>query len=230
MQIRYINISMALLVLLCACSDKYGSLVRLAPTPRLSFDRDTIVLREKDSLYAARVLNPFVRVFAVPSPPQMHVQYEDASGRVHFRYRGVFMEAGQPIIVAGDSTLLFCACDSAGIYAVDFYLTDHLGKTDMRQLIIHCLENQRPKADLQTLFTDSSLAESWAYRFDASGSVKQHGFISTYYFSVNGLPIYSPSPVLGYTFHLRGEHAVSLFVQDDLGFHSDTITKKIWIP
>ena len=83
-----------LLVLICisACSDKYKSLVDAAPMPHLYFDRDTIVLRERDSFYVARILNPFIRMYAVPSPPQMNIQFEDSSGKVHFSYRGVKLE------------------------------------------------------------------------------------------------------------------------------------------
>jgi hypothetical protein len=230
MRVKFTNISVLLLIVLSACSDKYDSLVALAPAPRLSFDRDTVVIRERDSFHVARLLNPFVRVYSVPSPPQMHVQYYDSSGRVHFSYRGVQMEEGKAIIVAGDSTLLFCSCDTAGMYPVDFYLTDHLGKTDSKKLFINCVSNERPVADLKASMVDSSIHNSWEFRFDASGSRKLHGLITGYYFNINAIPIFSPSPILGYTFHVRGEHNVSVYVTDDLWVNSDTITKKILIP
>jgi hypothetical protein len=230
MRIRSINISLLLVLVLCSCSDKYASLVALAPSPQLSFDRDTVVIREMDPLYFAGVLNPFVRMFSVPAPPQMNIQYYDPSGTVHFRYRGVQMEEGKAIIVAGDSTLLFCSCDTAGVYPIDFFLEDHLGKTDTRQLMIHCVGNDRPKADLTITLTDSSITDSWEYHFDGSGSKKLYGLIRGYYFTIDNQPVYAAAAVAGYVFHSRGEHMVSLYVTDDQDYHSDTIIKKILIP
>lgn len=228
---RFTNIKwLAVFAMIAGCSDKYASLVAAAPEPRLFFDRDTIVVREKDYSFAASALNPFIKLYAVPSPPQMHLSFTDSSGRVRFMYRSARMEDGKPIVVAGDSTLLFCACDTAGWYAVDVYLTDHLGKTASRQLMIRCIANERPVAGLTVSFLDSSLEQSWRYRLDASASGKPYGLIRSYLFAVDGVAIHSFSSFINVTFHQRGEHSVSLSVSDDLGAVSDTLTQKILIP
>ncbi len=216
-------------MLFSACSDKYQSLFDAAPVPQLRFDRDTVVLREKDYLHISAGLNPYLKLFAVPSPPQMHILFNDSSQKMRFIYRGVKLEDGMPVIVAGDSTILFCACDTAGLYAVDFYLTDQLGKSDSRQLVIQCVANERPKASLAVSLIDSSISSNWQYRLDGSGAFKRFGLITSYQFTIEGLLLFSVPPFIDYTFHTRGEHSVSLFVTDDLGVHSDTVTQKIII-
>jgi len=218
--------------LVAACSDKYKSLYDAAPVPQLSFNKlhDTMTIREKDPGNVTGWVNPFLWMHSVPSLHQMNIQYSDTSGKVHFVYRGVLMEDSKPIIVAGDSTSMFCYCDTSGIYAVDFYLTDQLGKVSAKTLIVNCLSNDKAVPNLYLEFVDSAQRDNWYYRFDATKTNKQYGRITGYYFTVNNLPLFSPSAVANWIFHLRGEQTVSLYVVDDLGLHSDTITKKILIP
>ena len=220
------------ILLVAACSDKYKSLYDAAPVPVLSFNKlhDTMTIREKDPGNVTGWVNPFLWMHSVPSLHQMNIQYSDTSGKVHFVYRGVLMEDSKPIIVAGDSTSMFCYCDTAGVYAVDFYLTDQLGKVSSHSLIVNCLANDKAIPDLYLEFVDSSQVDNWYYRFDATKTQKLYGRITGYYFNVNSQPLFSATAVANWIFHLRGEQTVSLYVTDDLGLRSDTITKKIMIP
>jgi hypothetical protein len=220
------------MLVLSACSDKYKSLYDAAPVPMLEFNKlhDSMYIREKDPANITGWGNPFLWMHSVPALQQMNIQYSDTSGKVHFVYRGVLMEDSKPIIVAGDSTSMFCHCDTAGIYAVDFYLTDQLGKVSSRTLYVNCLANDKAKADLYMDFIDSSQIDNWSYRLDATKTEKLYGRIMGYYFSVDGVDLFSPTAVGHWVFHTRGEHTISLYVIDDLGLHSDTVTQKITIP
>lgn len=217
--------------LVAACSDKYKSLYGAAPVPQLSFNKlhDTMNIREKDPGNVTGWVNPFLWMHSVPSLQQMNIQYSDTSGKVHFVYRGILMEDSKPIIVAGDSTSMFCYCDTAGVYSIDFYLTDQLGKVSSHSLIVNCLANDRAKPDLYLDFIDSSQIDNWSYRLDATKTEKLYGRITGYYFSVDAQALFSPTAVGHWVFHSRGEHTASLYVIDDLGLHSDTITQKIII-
>jgi hypothetical protein len=231
MRIRFTGIKWLWLALcLAGCSDKYQTLVDAAPSPHVNFDRDTIVIRERDAQYVARVLNPFVKIYAIPSLPQLNIQFNDSSGKVHFSYRGIGLREGSPLIVAGDSTSIFCHCDTPGLYAVDFYLTDYFGKTDSRTLIVNCLGNDRARAVLSISLLDSSISGNWQYRLDGRASTKKYGLIKSYYFIVDGQMIYAIVPFIDYSFHRTGEHSVQFFVSDDLSVHSETVTQKITIP
>lgn len=230
--IRYISIRtvLAFSLLITSCSDKYDSLVALVPSPSLSFDRDTIVLREKDYLRIVRSLDPVLRLYSTPVLPQMNIMYNEASGKIHFSYRGSILEDGKPIIVAGDNTSVFCSCDTTGMFKVDFYLTDHFGRTDSRTLVVDCLANDRPVAALSVALADSSQPDNWRYRLDASATIKKLGLISDWYFNVDQAIMRSTVPVIDYVFHQRGFHTVRVYAVDDLGVHSDTITQKVTIP
>ncbi len=218
------------IIFVAACSDKYKSLYDAAPGPRLEFNKDTMNIREKDYTGVIGWVNPFLWMHSVPSMEQMNIMYSDTSGKVHFTYRGVLLEDSKPVIVAGDSTTVYCSCDTAGVYNVDFYLTDHLGKVFTRPLIVNCLGNDKAKADLFVEFVDSSEVNNWYYRFDATKTDKKYGRIMGYYFNVNGLDIFNRTAVMSWIFHSRGEQTISLYVIDDLGLHSDTTTQKIIIP
>jgi hypothetical protein len=220
------------IIVVAACSDKYTSLYHAAPVPALAFNKlhDSMYIREKDPNNITGWLNPYLWMRATPSMQQMNIQYSDTSGRVHFVYRGVLMEDSKPIIVAGDSTSMFCHCDTAGVYTVDFYLTDQLGKVSSRTLYVNCLANDRAKPDLFLDFIDSTGIDNWSFRLDATRTSKLYGRIMGYYFSVDGVSLFSPTAVGHWVFHSRGEHTASLYVIDDLGLHSDTVTQKIMIP
>lgn len=219
---------LAILVLFSACSDKYDALYRYAPGPALFFNSDTITVRERDFLNingTGKLL-----LFSTPAAHQMNIQYSDTSGKVHFMYRGVLLVDSRPVIVAGDSTAVYVSCDQPGIYGVDFYLTDQLGKTTSRQLIVVCTANQKIKTALSARLIDSSVVDNWAYEFDGSGCIKPDGKIVAYHFTVNGNEMHTNVPYFFWTFHSRGEQTVSLYATDDLLQLSDTTTIKIQIP
>ena len=221
---------LVVLVSILGCSDKYKEIYASASIPVLAFNKDTLHIREKDSLNITGWSNPILWVRSIPSLRVMHMIYSEPSGKVHFMYRQEPIRDSEPIIVAGDSTSLYCHCDTAGVYPVDFYILDQLERVSTKQLIVNCLANDKAKADLQISFIDSSQVGNWRYRFDASNTLKKYGRIYGYYFSVNGLPFYSFTAAVDYVFHARGEQKVSVYVKDDLGLHSDTVTKKIMIP
>ena len=218
------------MLLFFSCSDKYASLYKSAPGPLLIFSKDTITVREKDFSNINATNNGVCWLHSIPAIHQLNIQYNDTSGKVHFTYRGQVMEQSQPIIVAGDSTSLFCSCDEAGVYSIDFFLTDQLGKTTGRQLIVNCLVNQKTKAGLNWQLIDSSQTDNWVYQFDASSCYKTDGIITGYHYSINNQSFITTQALLNWTFHQRGEQTISLFVIDDLDQSSDTLHKKIIIP
>ncbi len=214
--------------MLYSCSDKYAAMYRLAPGPTLYFNTDTITVRERDflNINAGGVL----WLFSTPASHQMNVQYSDTSGgKVHFKYRGSLLVDSRPVIVAGDSTGLFVSCDLPGIYSIDLYLTDQLGKTTSRQLIINCTADLQIKTSLTAKLIDSSIVDNWAYQFDAP-CYKPDGQIVAYHFTVNGNEMHTNVPYFFWTFHTRGEQTVSVYATDDLLKLSDTTTIKILIP
>lgn len=222
------KILIPILLLLLSCSDKYSSIVNSAPAPLLSFNTDTVKVREKD--FTNINSGGYLWIKTIPSTKQFNVQYNDTSGKVHFMYRGVLLKDSWPVIVAGDSTGVFVSCDVPGIYSVDFYLTDQLGRTTSRQLIIQCMANQVVKTAMNIQFKDSSVVDNWVYQFDAGATKKSDGIITEFHFSVNGASVISSIPVIEWTFHSRGLQRIGLFVVDDLGQHSDTLTQTVIIP
>jgi hypothetical protein len=217
-------------VMIFGCSDKYKEIYASATIPVLAFNHDTLHIREKDSLNITGWSNPILWVRSEPSLHSFNMLYSEPSGKVHFMYRQEPIKDSDPIIVAGDSTSLYCHCDTAGIYPVDFYLLDQLERVSTKRLIVNCLANDKAKADMQVSFTDSSVTDNWRYRFDASLTSKKYGRIYGYYFSVNDVPFYSYDAAVDYVFHARGEQKISVYIKDDLGLNSDTILKKILIP
>lgn len=213
-----------------SCSDKYKSIYDAAEQPHLFFNKDSMNIREKDYLSVVGWVNPILWMHSIPSVHQLNILYSETTGKVHFTYRGVLMEDSKPIIVAGDSTSLYCSCDTAGLYKVDFFLTDQLGRISSRPLIVNCLANDKAIPKLFMDFIDSSQIDNWSYRLDATKTEKKYGNITGYYFNVNGQPLFSRTAVGHWVFHQRGEHSISLYVTDDLGLHSDTITQKLIIP
>jgi hypothetical protein len=228
--LNFIFLALCCLSLFSSCSDKYNSLYDAAVPPLLSFNKDTMHIREKDYSGIIGWVNPILWMHSIPSLPQLNIFYSDTSGKVHFTYRGTPMQDSKPIIVAGDSTSLWCSCDTAGVYRVDFYLTDQLGKISYRPFIVNCLANDKAKPDLFLELVDSSSLGNWYYRFDATKTEKKYGRLAGFYFTVNGSPVFSRTAVLDWVFHNRGEQLISLYVVDDLGLHSDTITQKTFIP
>lgn len=225
---KKLNYLILVCLLFASCSDKYDSLIHTAPGPLLVLSADTIHVREKDynNLNSTGVL----WMHTIPAAKQFNITYSDTSGKVHFMYRGSLLKDSWPVIVAGDSTGIFVSCDDPGIYAVEFFLTDQLGRSTSRELIVACERNKPPIANLAVQFVDSTQMDNWMYKLDASGSSKPDGIIKEYHFSVNGTMIISTQPSMIWTFHERGMQKIELFVVDDLDEPSDTITQFIMIP
>ncbi len=220
--------TLIIFTLLYSCSDKYKSLYRSAPRPVMYFNADTIKVRERDfkNIMGTGVLY----LFSSPAAQQLNISYNDTSGgKVHFRYRDVLLVDSRPVIVAGDSTAVYVSCDLPGVYSVDVFLTDQLGKTTSRQLIIQCSADQQIRTALTARLIDSSLVDNWAYQFDAP-CLKPDGQIVAYHFTVNGSEMHTNVPYFFWTFHSRGEQTVSVYATDDLLKLSDTSTIKIIIP
>jgi hypothetical protein len=216
---------------LLSCSDKYRSLYEAAPNPELRFNKDTLVIREKDYFNINTTNNGFLSLNCIASQHQLNIQVTDTSnGKVHIVYRGDTIRTYQPLLVAGDSTNVFCSCDTAGIYQVDFLITDLLGKTNQQPLIIKCLGNTKPKAVLDIQLIDSLQTGNWIFQFDASKSIKPDGMIRNYHYMVNSLSFTTTQSIIQYSFHAPGVYHISLFITDDLNINSATIKQTINIP
>ncbi|MES2373457.1 MAG: hypothetical protein V4557_12805 [Bacteroidota bacterium] len=223
------QIAFAILVILGACSDKYESLYNSAPSPGLSFNKDTVVIREKDYVNINHSDNGRL-VFYCSSPnTDLNLQLSDTSGKVHIMYRGVDVVNIGPLPVI-DSVVVFCAGDTAGIYSVDCLLTDRLGKVTEKELIVKCFANQPASANFFFIALGSTQLQNWPYVIDGSLSHKDNGIIVSYHYSINGQEILTNTPVMNYTFHARGTHDIGLFVTDDLGLNSDTVHHQLIIP
>ncbi len=218
----------ALLIFLVACSNKYESLYNSSPNPGLSFNKDTIQIREKD-YNNINWTNKGRLTFYCSSPNnQLNLQVTDTSGKVHFMYRGedVMNKGPLPVI---DSILIYCTADMAGVYAIDCLLTDRLGKVNEKQLIITCHANISPVPSFFFFPLDNSQLQNWPYHFDASISNDPDGIIREYHFTINGKPIVTSVPNMEWTFHSKGTHDIVLYVIDDLGKNSDTLHKQLTI-
>lgn len=214
-----------------SCSDKYKNIYTGSAIPLISFNVDTLTVRERDSFNIVSPLytGPFLRIYTKPLPLSLHLLFSESSGKLSFFYRGIQQEDSKPIIVAGDSTILFCRSDTAGFYPADFFLVDRLGRIAMKTLIVHALSNDRPIAVVNSFMIDSTLPDNWRYRMDASASQKKLGKIRGYFFTIDSVPVVSYNPVIDWIFYRRGEHVVRLYVSDDLNTYSDTVTQKLFI-
>jgi hypothetical protein len=213
---------------LAACSNKYESIYNSAPAPGLTFNKDTVNIREKDYSNINWTDKGRLTFFCSSPNHELNLQLSDTSGKVHILYRGDDLINKSPLPVM-DSIAVFCSCDTPGIYTVDCLLTDRLGKVGERQLIIHCLENQAAKPSFFYTLLDKSQMQNWFYRFDASLSQKPDGIITAYHFLINGQKVTTSQPVMDWFFHATGPQDIGLYVTDDLGKNSDTIHKQITI-
>lgn len=216
------------LVILGACSNKYESVVNSAPKPELGFNRDTVRIREKDYTNVRNTNNGRVTIYCSEPGHSFTLQREDTSSRVHVMYRGNEITSGASLPVM-DSIVVFINADTSGLYALDFYLTDRLGKTAKKKLMVSCWPNQQAVA---TFFYTAlgPTTQSWPYQFNASLSGKPDGMITVYHFSIYGQAVDTYQPILNWTFHAKGEYTIGLYVTDDLGKNSETFTQKITIP
>lgn len=218
----------ASLIFLFGCSDKYQSLYESAPKPELSFNKDLLTIREKDYTNINLTNNGMLTIHCASASHQLNIQFADKNDKVHFMYRGEEIQNNQPI-VAMDSVQLFCSCDTAGVYSVNFNVTDQLGKTAVKQLIVNCLANKAGTPSFFYVPLDNSELQSWQYVFDGSLSTEPDGIITAYHYSINGQMITTNKPVMNWTFHAKGTHDIGLYVTDDLGKNSDTLHKQLTI-
>ncbi|MEO8173472.1 MAG: hypothetical protein ABI581_10330 [Sediminibacterium sp.] len=216
------------LVFLGACSNKYESVVNSAPTPQLSFSKDTVRIREKDYTNIRYTNNGKLMIHCSEARHELNISLEDTSSHVHVMYRGNEIVSGASLPVMDDIEV-FVNADTAGVYAIDFYLRNRLGKTTKQTLIVQCLSNQEPVATFFSVALGQEQLQSWPYVFDASLSGKPDGLITAYHYSINGQAITTNQPVMNWTFHAKGEHLIGLYVTDDLGRNSATFTQKITI-
>jgi hypothetical protein len=217
-----------LILFFCSCSNKYESVLNSAPKPSILFNKDTLRIREKDYTNINRTDNGTLTLYCPNAGHQLNIVLSDTSGKVHFFYRGGRIQNGQPLI-AMDSVQLFATCDTAGIYPVDFLLTDQLGRIDQRTLVVKCAPNQKANPSFFYVAEPNEQQQSWSYLFEGSISNDPDGSIVSYTYSINGQLISTNQPSLHFTFHAKGEHTIGLFVIDDLGLHSDTLYKKLII-
>jgi hypothetical protein len=215
-------------VSLLSCNKKYDSLYNNAPRPALSCNRDTFCIREKDPTNIRRTDASRLVVYCGDVVHELNLQFSDSSGRVHIMYRGSEILSNQflPVI---DSVELFVYADTAGIYPVDCYLTNRLGKVAKKQFVIKSLPNQKPVPSFFGSLTDNNQLQNWGYLFDASISADTDGLITGYHFFINGQPFFTNEPSLAWNFHAKGTHDIALYVTDDLGLSSDTLHQKLTI-
>lgn len=215
-------------LLLISCNKKYDSLYHNAPGPALRFNRDTMILREKNQTNILRNEAGKLVVYCGEVAHQLNLQLGDPGGKVHFVYRGIEILPTDflPVI---DSVLLFVYADTAGLFPVDCYLTDQLGKINKKTLFVLSFPNQKPVADFFSVLTNDSHPQKWAFWFDGSNSSDPDGKIVEYHYSVNGQPINVNQPACSWVFHAKGVHDIGLYVTDDLGLSSDTIQHQITI-
>lgn len=219
----------AIILLLSACSDKHDLIVAGTQTADLHFSKDTVYVREKDYTNIKNTGNGMIMLYASPSAHQLNLTYSEPSGKVHFSYRGQRLTDSQPFLVATDSSGLFCSVDTPGVYHVDFYLTDQLGRIVSKELVVNCAAGVKPIAALQyeELSSDNN---NWFYYFNAGASSQPYGAIMSYHYLINGETIYTNRPWLKWYFHQTGSQQVSFYVVDDLGLSSDTLHYVIQLP
>jgi len=219
----------AFCVVLAACSKKQDMVPDGAGAADLHFSKDTLCVREKDYTNVNNSGKGMVMLYAVPAVHQLNLSYSEPTGKVHFSYRGVRLSDSKPFVVAADSSGLFCSVDTPGVYHVDFYLMDQLGRVMNRTLVVNCAGGVKPVADLQYELVNPS-TDNWLYYFNAAGSRQPYGLISSFNYIINGQLQVINRPMLKWYFHDRGPQQVSFWVVDDLGISSDTLNYSIMVP
>ncbi|MES2331157.1 MAG: hypothetical protein V4539_16250 [Bacteroidota bacterium] len=201
---------------LAACSNKKEVIENTADRPSVSFSKDTVMVREKDWTNILSTGNGKLTLYCSEPGHELNMQMEDTSSRIHILYRGVELVSGASVPVM-DSVQLFCVADEPGLYSVDLFLTDRLGRGDSKKLFIRCLAATDPVPNFFWRDLGSEQLQTWNYLFDASGSVKNDGVITAYHYSINGQKVETNKPVMNWTFHAKGSHVIGLSVTDDLG-------------
>lgn len=218
-----------LLVVLAGCSDKEKSLYLAAPPPALAFERDTLCIREKDPTNVNATGKGMLNISCSPAGHQFSLSFSDTSSSLHFVYRGTQLQASKPFVVSDDVNTLYCYADRPGIYAVYFTLTDQLGRTVERKLLINCSAGVKPTAALN-IEPVGREGSNWLYYINAEKSQQPFGAIMSYHYLIDGDPVVVNRPMLKYFFHQAGKHDVSVYVVDDLGTASDVVNETVLIP
>lgn len=222
-------IYLSVLCLLGACSDKYQSILDAAPKQELSFNKDSVQIRERDYTNILYSANGQLTLYCKDVIHQLNLLRDDTSTSVHLLYMGEDIVPGKSLPVA-DSLQLFISADKPGMYQLRFNLTDRLGRVITQQLPVRVLANQPAIPDFFYLMEEQTQLQSWPFQFNASLSNKPDGIITRYHYSINGQAIDSRDPVIRWIFRAKGEHIVGLSVTDDLAQPSATVYKKIMIP
>lgn len=217
-------ISIFLLALCTACSNKEVSMKQTDTAPTIGLAGDTLFVREKDPFNLNG--NGVFTVQALPANHQLHLRLNDTSGLVHFSYRGQAIPNNQPVIVAGEWNSLFCKADASGVFGIELTLRDELGRISSKTLVIKAAAAQRPKAALMWK-ADERDSESRRYYFDAGGCTQPYGKIMSYHYFINGQSVVTTAEQFQYIFHSKGSYPLSFHVTDDLGQHSDTLHQTI---
>ncbi len=204
---------------LAACSNKKEVITNMASRPTVGFSKDTVCVREKDWTNILSTGNGKVTLYCSEPGHELNMQVEDTSSRVHIMYRGVELVSGASVPVM-DSVQLFCVADEPGLYSVDLFLTDRLGRGESKKLFIRCVPSNDPVPNFFWRDLGSEQLQTWNYLFDASGSVKSDGVIVSYQYSINGQLVTTNKPLMNWTFHAKGQHVIGLSVTDDLGHQS----------
>lgn len=215
-------------VLLGACSDKYQSILDAAPSQELSFSKDSVHIRERDYTNILYSGNGQLTIYCKDVNHQLNLVRDDTCTSVHLLYRGEDIVPGKSLPVA-DSLQLFISADRPGMYRLQFFLTDRLGRVITQEVPVRVSANQPATPDFFYRMEEQTQLQSWPYQFNASLSQKPDGIITRYHYSINGKAIDSRDPVIRWVFRAKGEHVVGLSVTDDLGQPSATVYKKIMI-
>lgn len=214
------------LLLVAACSNKYDSIKESAPKQELSFSKDTVRIRERDTTNVLWTDHGRLTIYCKDPDHQLNLLRDDTCTVVHVLYRGNEIKAGQSLPLM-DSVQVFVFADTPGNYGLEFLLTDRLGRMIQKTVVVDCRTNQRPASRFIWWAESQTQPQSWPYVIDASTSSKPDGLITRYDFSINGQWMSSTQAVFKWIFHAKGEQVVGLSVADDLGQVSDTVYQKI---
>lgn len=211
------------------CSNKYESIVESAPQQRLSFNKDTIAIREKDYTNILYSNNGRLTLYCSDPAHELNLMRDDTNSVIHVMYRGEDIVTGKYLPVT-DSVQVFVTADQPGLFSLSFYLTDRLSRVTNKNVPIKVFANQSATASFFYRMEEKTQLQSWPFYFDASLSFKPDGVITNYHYLINGQAVDSRDPVIRWIFHAKGEHIVGLYVTDDLNQNSSTIYQKIKIP
>ncbi|MDP2421449.1 hypothetical protein [Sediminibacterium sp.] len=213
---------------LAACSNQKDVILQTASHAVIQFSKDTVRVREKDWTNVRGTGNGNVTLYLTDPGHQLNMRTDSMPSPVHLLYRGTEIKSGESMLVM-DSVQLYCVADLPGLYEIDLYLTDRLGRGETKKLFVRCVPNTTASPSFFWRDLGSEQMQSWNYVFDASNTNKPDGTISEYHYSINGQEISTNQPVMYWTFHAKGDHKIGLYVVDDLGNKSVTLYQTLTI-